>query len=269
MSAPVSWKPASQPSQVSSLLWFQINHAQVDHIIRTLTNSILACADYVCAQCTDLGQTVLNNCCSQASPVQCFINGAGSGSGNGGGNPYITTQAPDPNLTACSTALNDITTCEAQTPGFSDLANTDEASCLCYDSNTSWDPNAFDLPWSSCVAWAKTADVSVYSELLGNAGMCASVGNILNAPTKGVVASTTVGGSTNGGETTSTSASKATPAGGSVTGTTATSTSSSTKATSSSAGSSIVNSIKGSLVVQVSSLRSVCVDFANKAFLSL
>lgn len=32
------------------------------------------------------------------------------------------------------------------------------------------------------MAWAKTADTSVYAELLGNAGMCASVGNILNAP---------------------------------------------------------------------------------------
>jgi len=99
--------------------------------------------------------------------------------------------------------------------------------------------------------------------------MCASVGNILNAPTIGVVASTTVGGSTSGGKTTSTSASKATPAGGSVTGTTATSTSSSAKATSSSAGSSLVKNIKGSLVVQVSSLRSLCLDFANKTFLSL
>jgi hypothetical protein len=99
--------------------------------------------------------------------------------------------------------------------------------------------------------------------------MCASVGNILNAPTKGVMASTTVEGSTSGGETTSTSASKATPAGGSVTGTTATSTSSSAKATSISAGSSLVKNIKGSLVAQVSRLRSLCLDFANNTLLSL
>jgi len=239
-------------AQLGEIISYKVQrYYECSSLLETCQPTISTCADYVCAQCTDLGQTVLNNCCSQASPVQCFINGAGSGSGNGGGNPYITTQAPDPNLIACSTALNDVTSCEAQTPGFSNLANSDEASCLCYDSNTSWNPNAFDLPWSSCVAWAETADISVYSELLGNAGMCASVGNILNAPTKGVVASTTAGGSTSAVKTTSTSASKATPAGGSVTGTTATSTSSSAKATSSSAGSSLVKNIKGSLVVQL------------------
>jgi hypothetical protein len=99
--------------------------------------------------------------------------------------------------------------------------------------------------------------------------MCASVGNSLTARTKGVVASKTIRGSTSSGKTTSTSASKATPAKGSVTGTTATSTSSSAKATSSSDGSSLVNKIKGSLVAQVSSLRSLYLEFANKTFLSL
>jgi hypothetical protein len=35
------------------------------------------------------------------------------------------------------------------------------------------------------ISWVQTADTSVYSELLGNAGMCASVGNILNTRTMG------------------------------------------------------------------------------------
>jgi hypothetical protein len=61
-------------------------------------------------------------------------------------------------------------------------------------------------------------------------------------------------GEVHSGKTTSTSASKATPARGSVTGTASTSASSSAKATNSSAGSSLVNNNKGSLVVHVVSV---------------
>ena len=204
-----------------------------------LTDSPAACANIVCAQCTDLGQTAINKCCSQANPQQCFI------SGGGGNSNYLTTAAPDPNLTACSTALNAITTCEAQTPGFSDLANSDEASCLCYQGGTSWDPTAFDRPWSSCIAWAKTADTTVYSELLGNAGMCAAVGNILEAP----AASTATTTGSRGAQASVTSA-KATPVGGSQS--VATSTSSSTQATSSSAASSLERNIGSIVSIQVS-----------------
>jgi len=194
--------------------------------------------------------------------VECFINGAG------GNSNYITTAAPDPNFTACSAALDAITICESATPGFSNLANSDEASCLCYDSTTSWDPLAFDDPWSSCIAWASTADTTAYAGLLSNAGMCASVGNILHAPASGVAPSTTAGttNTANGAISTVTSA-KATPVGGSGSVATATSstttpgtatastvTSSKAKAIGSSAGFNLEMNIKGILAVQVSAL---------------
>jgi hypothetical protein len=55
-----------------------------------------------------------------------------------------------------------------------------------------------DIPCSSCVGWEKTADTTDYADLLSNAGMCSSVGNILAASASGVAASTTVGGSSSG-----------------------------------------------------------------------
>lgn len=135
-------------------------------VSRYLLTLASACADIVCGQCTDLGQSAINRCCAQASPVQCFIDGAG------GDSNYITTAAPDSNLSACSVALHYISKCESEIPGFSNLANSDEASCLCYDTVTSWDPLAFDDPYSSCIAWASTADTTAYAGLLSNAGMC-------------------------------------------------------------------------------------------------
>lgn len=230
----------------------------LSHVRLTLGS---ACAKIVCAECTDLGQTVINNCCSQANPQQCFISRAGSG---GNGNPYITTAAPDPNLAACSTALEYITECEAGTPGFSNLANSDEASCLCYDSTTSWDPVAFDNPWSSCIAWAKTADSTAYAGLLSNAGMCASVGNILNAPASAAVTSTTTMG--RGAKATVTSA-VATPASGSQSVVTATS--STAKSTSNSACSRFTRNIRGILGAQVSCSETKTFGTANAKLLRL
>jgi hypothetical protein len=221
-----------------------------------LTDHVLACANIVCAQCTDLGQSRINNCCSQAVPLQCFIAGAG---GNTQTNPYLTTLAPDPNFDVCSTALDYITQCESLTSGFSDLANSDEASCLCYDS-TSWDPNGFDVPWSSCIAWAKTANSTVYPDLLTNAGMCSSVGNILHAPASGAA-------STTGGTSTPTTATpvKATPVGGSGGSTTPTATANATptstaiatatpKTTSASVASGLSRNIEAIIVTQVRGL---------------
>jgi hypothetical protein len=225
--------------------------------LQYLTDYGSACANIVCGQCTDLGQTAINFCCSQANPLECFI------TGGGGDSNYVTTVAPDPNLAACSTALDAITTCESETPGFSNLANSDEASCLCYEDTTSWDPMAFDDPWSSCVAWASTADTSIYAELLSNEGMCASVGNILQVSASGVPASTTAAATNtaNSAKSTVTSA-KATPIGGSES--VATATSSAAKATSSSAGSHLEMNIKVILAVQVSNFGWSIFGFANK-----
>ncbi|PMD52753.1 uncharacterized protein K444DRAFT_668421 [Hyaloscypha bicolor E] len=231
-------------AQLGDILSYKYQrYSECGSLLSTCQPTISTCAKIVCAECTDLGQTVINNCCSQANPQQCFISRAGSG---GNGNPYITTAAPDPNLAACSTALEYITECEAGTPGFSNLANSDEASCLCYDSTTSWDPVAFDNPWSSCIAWAKTADSTAYVGLLSNAGMCASVGNILNAPASVAVTSTTTMGS--GAKATVTST-VATPASGSQSVVMATS--STTKSTSSNACSRFTRNIRGVLGVQV------------------
>lgn len=95
------------------------------------------------------------------------------------------------------------------------------------------------------MAWAQTADTSVYAGLLENAGMCASVGNILDAPA--APTATTTG---TGGAKASVTSAKATPVGGSQS--VATATSSSAKATSSSSASSLERHVGSILGAQVS-----------------
>jgi hypothetical protein len=111
---------------------------------------------------------------------------------------------------------------ERQIPGFSDLANSDEASCLCYSSK-SWNPNGFDVPWSSCVAWAKTANTTAYPDLASDAGLCASVGNILKAPASGTASTTAAASSSVNNGKTAQSSVPAKPVGGSGSSTTPTS----------------------------------------------
>lgn len=96
----------------------------------------------------------------------------------------------DPNLSACAPAFDAISSCISKTVSFTSLSAHDKASCLCYPSATAWDPKAFDVPWSACIAYAKTGDVSDYPAALSQAGLCSSVGNILSSPTAGIAVTT-------------------------------------------------------------------------------
>ena len=88
-----------------------------------------------------------------------------------------------------------LSSCESATSNFDHLAGTLQAECLCY-SGSSWAPSLFDGPWSSCAAWATTADVSDYPGFFSAEGLCSSAGNVLAAvpsssQVRSVVASTT------------------------------------------------------------------------------
>lgn len=81
---------------------------------------------------------------------------------------------------ACSTVANVLTFCNSISPGFSTLAATDQAPCLCYNS-TSWVPNWFDGAVETCAQYIQTADpsdTSLYSSLVTLEGFCSSVGTI-------------------------------------------------------------------------------------------
>lgn len=229
-------------AQLGDILSYKYQrYSECSSLLETCQPTISTCANIVCGQCTDLGQKAINSCCSQAVPYQCFI------SGGGGGSNYVTTLAPDANLVACSTALAYISECDSEIPGFSNLPNSIEASCLCYDSNTSWNPLGFDDPWSSCIAWAETADATAYSGLVVNAGMCVSEGDVRSAPASGAVASTTAGGSV----VVTTTSANASPVGGSGSGTTATATASAAKSTASSPASCLSPSVEAMMTVVI------------------
>lgn len=166
-------------------------------------------------------------CCSLAAPEPCFASILEGGNGQDIAPPITTT---DSNLAACSTALNVLSGCEAATSGFDNLANSDAASCLCYNSAGSWAPSAFDLPYSSCVAFARTADTSDYSGMTDGLGLCSSVGDIMKSGAPSTTAAGT--GATSAGVSRSTiAASTASATAATTHSSVATTTASSTTAT--------------------------------------
>jgi hypothetical protein len=76
-----------------------------------------------------------------------------------------STQLGSLGSTNCDSAVSIFENCEASTPGFANLCFHNQQSCLCSTAGT-WAPSFFDNYWSSCLAWASTADPSQYS-LLG------------------------------------------------------------------------------------------------------
>jgi hypothetical protein len=90
---------------------------------------------------------------------------------------------------ACEYVLGAISFCESVSPGFTTLAPSMQAPCLCY-SSTVWDPNPFDDYVLTCAAYASTAVPAEYSALVELEGFCSSVGNVLTQPAS-VAAQTT------------------------------------------------------------------------------
>jgi hypothetical protein len=79
--------------------------------------------------------------------------------------------------TACSFVLAALSFCISASPGFTTLAPSLQAPCLCY-SSTSWDPNPFDNAMATCAEYASTAVPSDYSVISALEGFCTKVGNV-------------------------------------------------------------------------------------------
>ena len=96
--------------------------------------------------------------------------------------PPLTTLTPS--LTgyitfpACAIAGSAIASCELASPGFTSAPVATQAACICYTRTTSWVPEKFDSPISSCGDFVQTAEPDAYSIYTGLAGFCSSVGDI-------------------------------------------------------------------------------------------
>jgi len=82
---------------------------------------------------------------------------------------------------ACEYVVVALSICESVSPGFTTLAPSMQAPCLCY-SSTVWDPNLFDDYVLTCAAYASTALPADYSAIVGLEGFCSSIGNVLTQP---------------------------------------------------------------------------------------
>lgn len=101
----------------------------------------------------------------------------------------------DPNAQGCSTFENIFSSCQTATPGFTDLADADAASCLCYSSNT-WVPDVLDNAAASCASYfAENSDASDASTLAVLTNFCSSVGNFMTVASASASATPSTSGS--------------------------------------------------------------------------
>lgn len=139
------------------------------------------------------------SCCDYATPQPCFESVFAGANGNANLATPSSADATitDPNLSVCATALSGLSACEQATPSFTALSSAAQATCLCYNSGGDYAGAAFDDPWSSCVAFAQTADTSDYPALSSVLGFCSSFAGQQQAPQT----SGTTGGSGNSAST--------------------------------------------------------------------
>jgi len=148
-------------------------------------NEILTCIDYLyTASPSEYSSVVaLEYFCSSVGPV------AGATAPNSAA--ASTTAAPtaiatatgtggsnNPSSSACTTAVEIYSSCEAATSGFSDLPGSQQASCICYTGAT-WNPTGFDGPVQTCADFLKTADVSDYENYSTFIGFCSKEGDVV------------------------------------------------------------------------------------------
>lgn len=110
------------------------------------------------------------------------------------GNVYGRTASAVANSThsgsACNLVNSLIEACTSLTPGFATMPATNQASCLCYVTTSTWAPTLFDNAVSTCMEFAKTAETSVYPIVQTLEGFCGGVGNIMST---GAVTTTATG----------------------------------------------------------------------------
>ncbi|EMC94368.1 hypothetical protein BAUCODRAFT_25573 [Baudoinia panamericana UAMH 10762] len=132
------------------------------------------CPGPLCAACPGLIASSIRGCCSAATPVTCFQTALASAPAAAAPLTTSAPTTPDPNALSCQSALSTISSCEAAIANFDDLANSAEASCVCYDSSGRYNGNGFDGPWSACITYASTAYPSAYAFFQSNRGFCSS-----------------------------------------------------------------------------------------------
>lgn len=96
-----------------------------------------------------------------------------------------TTAAP-----GCTTVAEALYYCSSAIPGFDQLPYSQAASCLCYDGTT-WVPNLFDSAVLDCASYAKTADISDYSDYVSLESFCAKEGDVVNGGSPKTTSATT------------------------------------------------------------------------------
>ncbi|ATZ50482.1 hypothetical protein BCIN_05g08300 [Botrytis cinerea B05.10] len=83
-------------------------------------------------------------------------------------------------IPACYTALSLIQFCAGLVPGFMTLGSSQQASCLCYASVTSWIPKSFDNAMETCSQFAQSESgiAGLVSSVDIFNGICESVGDV-------------------------------------------------------------------------------------------
>jgi len=92
------------------------------------------------------------------------------------------TSSFDPNYAACTSYSAIQSSCAAAVSSFAALPFSQEASCLCYTSTSTWAPNFYDGLYGSCINYYQTASPSIYSSSFTGAEAtrtpCAAAGNV-------------------------------------------------------------------------------------------
>ncbi|TGO74774.1 hypothetical protein BELL_0257g00100 [Botrytis elliptica] len=92
----------------------------------------------------------------------------------------ITTPTIHSVIPACNTALSLIQSCVGLLPGFMALGPSQQASCLCYASVTSWIPKSFDNAMETCSQFAQSESgiAGLVSTVDMFNGICGSMGDV-------------------------------------------------------------------------------------------
>ncbi|PQE22560.1 hypothetical protein CJF31_00001466 [Rutstroemia sp. NJR-2017a BVV2] len=129
--------------------------------------------DHAVASCAQFASTALPDAYSALANLEGFC--ASVGNVQMAASSIITSIPSD---TSCSSAFSILQRCNNLTPGFLALGPTQQASCLCYASVTSWAPKTFDEAISKCSDYARTAASGLMVSVSWFDGLCASVGDV-------------------------------------------------------------------------------------------
>jgi hypothetical protein len=143
-------------------------------------NYVFTCAEYV--------STAVPADYSDFVALEGFCTSVGDVLSQPASTPAQTTPPPSQSTAAAGGSLDNnpacsflgaaISFCLSASPGFTTLAPSLQAPCLCY-SSTSWDPSPFDNAVATCAGYASTAVPADYSDVVALEGFCTSVGNVL------------------------------------------------------------------------------------------